>query len=108
MKTINKVHLVGRVGRRMKHRIIKDKNRYAFYISTEGTLNTNKLLWHHIVLYTDFSSKDFIINQGDFISVEGKIITRSYIDTTGVKKYITDILAEKITTDRGESWISGQ
>lgn len=54
--------------------------------------------WHNIILWkglANFAEK--YVHKGSFLYVEGKLKTRSYEDKEGVKKYVTEIIAEKVT-----------
>ena len=53
--------------------------------------------WHNIVLWrglADLAEK--FLHKGNLIHLEGKIKTRSYEDKQGIKKYVTEIIAEQI------------
>lgn len=53
--------------------------------------------WHNLVLWrqlADLSEK--YIRKGSQIYVEGHIRTRSYTDQQGVKKYVTEIVADNV------------
>lgn len=108
---INKVTLLGRVG---KDAVTKQtqtgKTVSTFSVATsEGYKDDkgewqNKTEWHNIVLW----GSEYIlpkIQKGVLVYLEGKVTTRSY-ETEGVKKYITEIVANTIkviNTASGES-----
>jgi single-strand DNA-binding protein len=66
------------------------------YKDENGKLNTSTQ-WHYIIFWRDlviFVEKH--VHKESMLYVEGKIKTRSYEDKEGVKKYVTEIIAEKV------------
>ncbi len=101
MAGVNKVILVGRLGRDPEIYEFEGGNKkISFSLATtesyrdrEGNWQ-DQTEWHNIVGYRYLAEKTFA--KGDLVYVEGKIKTRKYTDTNGVEKYITDIVADKI------------
>jgi len=60
--------------------------------------------WHKIVLWQKQAeiAKEFV-TKGSLVYIEGRIQTRSYEDKEGVKKYIVEIVAERIQLIGGKS-----
>jgi len=55
--------------------------------------------WHHLVFWgkqAAFAEKS--LTKGSEISVEGKLINRSYVDKEGMTKYVTEIVVHEIQT----------
>lgn len=53
--------------------------------------------WHRVVLWNrlaDFAEK--YLHKGSQIYVEGKLRTRSYVDKNGVKRHVTEIVADEV------------
>lgn len=104
--SLNKVILIGRVGKDPEIRYFDSNSAVAgFSLATSergyklanGTEVPERTEWHNIVAYRDlaiFSEK--WIKKGNLLHVEGKIRYRSYVDNTGIKRGVTEILAEKI------------
>jgi single-strand DNA-binding protein len=53
--------------------------------------------WHNIIAWgrqADFAEK--YLEKGNQIAIEGKLLTRTYVDREGVKKHLTEISANEI------------
>lgn len=102
----NSVFLIGRAG--------KDAELFTFENGTKKasfTLATNeswkdkdgnwqeKTEWHNIVNFGAYADKiaEKVV-KGALVLVEGKVSTRSWDDKDGNKKYITEIIANKVRT----------
>lgn len=101
---INKVILVGNVGRDPEVRYLDNGVVIAkFPIATSETY-TNKsgekvtnTEWHNIVLWRKLAEvADKYIKKGSSLYIEGKIRSRSYEDKDGIKRYITEIVADNM------------
>lgn len=102
--SVNKVILVGNAGKDAEVRHIDNGVAVAtFSLATSETYtakNGEKVTsteWHNIVAWRglgEFAGK--YIQKGRQLYVEGQIRTRSYDDKDGVKKYITEIVANSI------------
>jgi len=101
MAGINKVILVGNLGRDPEVITFENgvKKATVSMATTESYKNkegnwVDQTDWHNIVLWRWLAEKNLI--KGDQVYVEGKIKTRSYDDKDGNKRYITEIVADKI------------
>lgn len=101
---INKVILVGNVGRDPEVRYLDNGVVIAkFPVATSETY-TNKsgekvtnTEWHNIVLWRKLAEvADKYIKKGSSLYIEGKIRSRSYEDKDGIKRYITEIIADNM------------
>lgn len=104
--SLNKVILIGNVGKDPDVRYFDNNVAVAnFSLATSergytlanGTVVPERTEWHNIVVYRDrvpFVEK--YVKKGSMLYVEGKIRSRSYDDATGVKRYITEIYADRI------------
>ena len=101
--TLNKVFLVGRLGKDPEIRFSGDGNAIAnFSIATnetwknkEGT-QQEKTDWHNIVVF-GASAEKYIqpyVKKGTLVSVEGKLQTRDWEDKDGNKRYTTEVVAD--------------
>jgi single-strand DNA-binding protein len=106
INSLNKVLLIGRLGRDPEVRYISQTERAVanFNLATneryfnpktnEGEIRAE---WHRIVAWgklAEFCEK--FLNQGKQILVEGKLRTRSWQDREGNKKYTTEVHAQNI------------
>ena len=101
--SLNKVMLIGNLGRDAEHRFTPSNVAVtSFSIATSrGIKNkdgswTNETTWVNIVA---FNLNDFIkdaLRRGKKFYVEGRLSIREYTDKEGVKKYFTEVVAEKL------------
>ena len=102
--SVNKVILVGNAGKDAEVRYIDSGVAVASfslatsesYIAKNGEKVTNTE-WHNIVAWRGLAEMaGKYIQKGRQLYIEGRIRTRSYDDKDGVRKYITEILADNI------------
>ena len=104
--SLNKVILIGNVGRDPEVRYFDSGAAVAnFPLATSerghtlanGTVVPERTEWHNVVVRRDLVS--FVekwVKKGSGLYVEGKIRTRSYDDQSGVKRYVTEIHADRV------------
>jgi single-strand DNA-binding protein len=104
MPGINKVILVGHLGKDPEFRLLPDDVAVvSFPLATSEMIKKNGVKveeteWHNIVMWrglAEVASK--MLKKGKLIYIEGKCRTRSFEDKAGVKKYTTEIVAESFT-----------
>lgn len=113
---LNKAMLIGNLGVDPELRATTNgKSKLNIRLATtESYLDSQKQRqevthWHNVVLWgarAEALSK--ILTKGSRIYVEGRIETRSYDDKDGVKKYVTDIVANNIILLGGKPGDGGQ
>ena len=101
--TLNKVLLVGRLGKDPEIRFSGEGNAIAnFSIATNETWKNKegnqqeKTDWHNIVVF-GASAERYIqpyVKKGTLVSVEGKLQTRDWEDKDGNKRYTTEVIAD--------------
>ena len=104
--SLNKVILIGNVGKDPDVRYFDSGAAVAnFPLATSergytlqnGTVVPERTEWHNVVVRRDLVP--FVekwVKKGSGVYVEGKIRTRSYDDQSGVKRYVTEIHADRI------------
>lgn len=104
--SLNKVILIGNVGRDPDVRYFDSGSATANfplatsergYTLANGTVIPERTEWHNIVVRRDLVP--FVekwVKKGSGLYVEGKIRTRSYDDQTGIKRYVTEIYADRV------------
>ena len=104
--SLNKVILIGNVGRDPEVRYFDSGAAVANfplatsergYTLANGTVVPERTEWHNVVVRRDLVS--FVekwVKKGSGLYVEGKIRTRSYDDQAGVKRYVTEIHADRV------------
>lgn len=104
--TVNKVILIGHVGKDPEIRITENKIPLAtFSLATSERFQDKKngeiktiTQWHNVVCWRGLAeiAKEYV-KKGAKIYVEGKIRNRSFIDKEQKVHYTVDIIAEEIT-----------
>lgn len=104
--SLNKVILIGNVGKDPDVRYFDSGSAVANfplatsergYTLANGTVVPERTEWHNIVVRRD--QVQFVekwVKKGSMVYVEGKIRTRNYDDQNGVKRYVTEIHADRI------------
>jgi len=102
---LNKVTLIGRVGKDPQVKQFSNGNSIVeFSIATDDSYKDkegNKVEqtdWHNIksTFKSLNSTIEKYVKKGMQVYVEGKIKTRSYDDKDGNKRYVTEIVADKV------------
>ncbi|MCQ2331843.1 MAG: single-stranded DNA-binding protein [Paludibacteraceae bacterium] len=107
MASVNKVILIGNVGKEPDVRYLENDVRVASfplattergYTMSNGTQVPDRTEWHTIVVWRNLAEiAEKYIHKSTRLYVEGKLRTRSYENpTTGVRRYITEVYAENI------------
>src|SRR5690242_18791407 len=102
--SVNKVILVGNLGKDPEVRFTQTGSAVAnFSIATSEQWNDRdgkrqeRTEWHNIVVWgKQAESCGQYLAKGRQVYVEGSIRTRSYDDKTGTKRYVTEIVAQRI------------
>lgn len=104
--SLNKVILIGNVGKDPDVRYFDSGAAVANfplatsergYTLANGTVVPERTEWHNVVVRRDLVP--FVekwVKKGSGLYVEGKIRTRSYDDQAGVKRYVTEIHADRV------------
>jgi single-strand DNA-binding protein len=100
----NSVRLMGHLGQNPEIKTTNTGKKVAsFSLATNDSFkdsNGNKVteaMWHSIVAWgkqAEFSEK--YLEKGKEVVIEGKLSVRNYVDKTGTKKYVTEILVNDI------------
>ncbi len=114
--TLNKVQLIGRLGKDPELRYTPAGVAVATmtiatnesYKDKDGKMVENTD-WHRVVAWRKLAEIcGQYLRKGSLVYFEGKLKTRSYEDRDGVKKYVTEIVADNMQmlggkTESGES-----
>ena len=104
--SLNKVLLIGYVGKDPDVRYFDSGAAVANfplattergYTLANGTVVPERTEWHSIVVRRDLVP--FVekwVKKGSSLFVEGKIRTRNYDDQSGIKRYVTEIYADRL------------
>src|ERR1700712_5054297 len=98
MASVNKVILVGHIGKCPEHRKLSgDISIISFPLATTTTYkkdgrDTDDTEWHNIIMWRDMADLAYkILEKGKLIYIEGKLQTRSF-EKDGGKRYTTEII----------------
>ncbi len=95
----NKVQLIGNLGNTPDVRTTDAGKKWVrFSIATNEVYRNNKgekvteTQWHNIVAWGKVAEiAEKFLQKGSEVALEGKLMSRSYTDKEGVKKYITEV-----------------
>ena len=100
----NKVQLIGHVGNQPDIRNTENGKKMArFSIATDEVYRNAKgdkvkeTTWHNLVAWGKIAGiVEKYLNKGSEVAIEGKLISRSYTDKDGIKKYITEVQVNEL------------
>ena len=107
MASLNKVILIGRLGKDPEITTFESGNRKmsVTLATTERYRDrdnnwVDQTEWHNLVawgnLANDIAEKRRNYAKGDMMYVEGRLRTRQYTDSQGINRYVTEIQVDKI------------
>ena len=107
MVDINKVTIRGRAAASAEWKDLPNTTLVTLRVGTSDDYTdrdgrkVERTDWHTVACWGKMADQARGIRKGDVVQVEGKIRTRSYEAKEG-KRYITEIIAAKITRDSAE------
>jgi len=105
MGSVNKVILVGHLGRDAEYATSSNQNEIArFSLATSSrakNANTgeweDRTEWHRVVLFgRQATSLKPYLKKGSLIAIDGRLQTRSWQDKDGQKRYMTEVVADRV------------
>lgn len=104
MPSLNKVQIIGALGRDPEVRIIPSGAKCAnFNVATNESYTdksgqkVDKTEWHRCVLWRGLADiAERYLRKGSQVYIEGKLNTRSWDDQNGNKRYSTEIVADNM------------
>ncbi|QKX02450.1 single-stranded DNA-binding protein [Wolbachia endosymbiont of Dirofilaria (Dirofilaria) immitis] len=106
--TVNKVILVGNLGRDPEIRTMQNgKEMASFSIATSESwtdrfsgIRSEKTEWHNIVVFSEGLVKIIkdLVRKGSKIYVEGSLRTRKYTDQNGNERYTTEVMLQNFNS----------
>jgi single-strand DNA-binding protein len=111
MSAINRVQLIGNLGNNPEIKIFENGNKLArFSMATKEEYTTRSgekssdTQWHFISAWGKVAERiETELQKGSFVSVDGRLVTRNYVDKTGQKKYITEVVASEVTLNQKQA-----
>lgn len=99
---VNKVFLLGRIGKDAECRYITEGDKcYFFQLATNESVRKNGVFteiteWHDIKVPGNvLNIEGLSLLKGQMIYLEGRIQTTAYTDERGIRRYKTEIYASK-------------
>lgn len=106
MASVNKVILIGNVGKEPEVRCLDNDVRVASfplattergYVMSNGTQVPDRTEWHTIIAWRNLAdTAEKYIHKSTRLYIEGKLRTRVYDSPTTGRRYITEVYAENI------------
>ncbi len=101
--SLNKIMLIGNLGKDAETRFTTNNvSITTFTVATTHSYKgkdgnwVNETTWHNI---KSFSLSDYFkesLKKGKKVYIEGRLTKREYTDKEGIKRYMTEVLSEKI------------
>lgn len=102
--SLNKIMLIGNLGKDSETRFTTADNFSVtnFTLATTYSFKnkngewTNETTWHNVVAFnlSDFMKEN--LKKGKKVYVEGRLVKRDYTDKDNIKRYVTEVRAERI------------
>ena len=106
MGSLNRATLIGNVGKASEVKPLQNGSKVAqfslattepAYTTQQGQQVEARTEWHNIVAWAGLATiVERYLSQGQQVYVEGKIRYRSYENSNGEKRYLTEIVADNI------------
>lgn len=107
MNTINRVQLTGNLGNDPEIKTFENGKLAKFSIATKEEFTTRSgerssdTQWHFIIAWNKVAERvESELKKGSFVSIDGRLVTRNYVDKNGVKKYITEVVANDVVVNQ--------
>jgi single-strand DNA-binding protein len=102
MGTINKVLLIGRLGKDPEERTTAGGTRVSNFSLATDTYHSNNgektTEWHRVVVFGKVAEQcNQYLKKGRLVCIEGSLQTRCWEKAPGEKHYFTDIIASRVT-----------
>lgn len=100
----NKVQLIGNLGGKPEVKNTETGKKFATFSMATNEIYRNakgekitETQWHRLVAWGKIADLvEKYLDKGREVAIEGKLLTRSYTDKDGTKKYITEILVNEM------------
>jgi single-strand DNA-binding protein len=107
---INKVILIGHLGKDPDVQVFENVKKASFTLATDESYRDkdgnkiDRVEWHNIGLWRGLAEvAERFLRKGSKVYVEGKLRTRTYQDESGKQRYFTEIVADNmVMLDRKE------
>ena len=104
---MNNVRLAGNLGKDPEIRVFDKGGKLAtFSLATKEEFvnrageHTSSTTWHLVSAWGKIADRiEGAAKKGSYVSVEGRLATRSYTDKDGQKRFITEVVATSVSLD---------
>ncbi len=111
MSTTNRVQLTGNLGGNPEVKTFENGTKVArFSMATKEEYKTKTgekaedTQWHFVSAWGKMAEQiENELKKGSFVSVDGRLTTRNYVDKNGQKKYVTEIVANDVVLKQKEN-----
>ncbi|MEW6701116.1 MAG: single-stranded DNA-binding protein [Bacteroidota bacterium] len=113
--SLNKIMLIGNLGNDAETRFTTNNlSVTSFSIATTNSYKgkdgnwVNETTWHNVI---SFNLSDYfkeVLKKGKKFYVEGRIQKRDYTDKDGIKRYVTEVISEKLIPLEGRESNGGE
>ncbi len=108
MNTTNRVQLTGNLGNNPEIKNFENGSKLArFSMATKEEYTTRSgekssdTQWHFVSAWGKIAERiEAELQKGSFVSIEGRLVTRNYVDKNGQKRYVTEIVANDLVINQ--------
>ena len=100
--SLNKIQLIGNLGGDAEHRFTTNNTAVtSFSVATTNSYKgkdgnwVNETTWHNVVAYGLSEYYKDTLKKGKKFYVEGRLTKRDYTDKEGIKRYVTEVIADR-------------
>lgn len=102
--SLNKIMLIGNLGRDSETRMIPNNNTSVTSFTMATTYSyknkngewSDETTWHNVVAFNLSDYMKEALKKGKKVYVEGRLVKRDYTDKENIKRYVTEVRAERI------------
>lgn len=113
--SLNKIMLIGRLGKDAETRFTTtNASVTSFTLATDHGYKgkdgqwVNETTWHNVIAWSLSDYYKDALRKGKKIYVEGRLTKRDYTDKEGIKRFVTEVVADKIIPLEGREGSEGQ
>lgn len=94
---MNKAILIGRVGKELTKRVTPAGKTVASFSLATNNGKDKPATWHNVVVWDKTAEVCLeYLKKGHQVGIEGRIDNRSYDDKDGNKRYISEVIADRV------------
>lgn len=101
--SLNKIMLIGRLGQDSETRFTQNnQSATSFSVATDHNYKgkdgnwVTDTTWHNVVAWNLSDYLKDSLKKGKKVYVEGRLTKRDYTDKEGIKRYVTEVVSERV------------